>query len=134
MKMVVQRGYIDSRQAYGILRKYWDPRVGDHTRNMKNFRDGTGIVFDIKSEHFEGFMDNFERLKETEGHKIDFDITKCTDLPDLEDEPGYGVQNWRDQGRNDNYNKPSRGGYNDRRGGGGGFQRNDRDDWGRNNN
>lgn len=90
--MTVQRGYLEYRNAYGILKKYWDPRVGDHIKNMKCYRDGTGVVFDIKSEHFEGFMDNFERLRETEA-RCDFDISKCNDLPDLEDEPGYSGAN-----------------------------------------
>jgi hypothetical protein len=103
IKMTVSRGSLDYRQAYGILRKYWDPRVGDNVRNMKCFRDGSGVVFDIKSDHYEAFMDNFERLKETES-RCDFELAKCTELPDLEDEAGFGGnQNWRDQGRNNDY-------------------------------
>ena len=54
-------------------RKYWDPRVCDSVKNMKAFRDGTGVVFDIKADHFDSFMDNFNRMKET-GEKIDFDV------------------------------------------------------------
>lgn len=35
-------------------------------------------------------MDNYTRLRET-GDRIDFDVAKCADLPDLEDESGYGT-------------------------------------------
>lgn len=71
--------------------------MSENIRNTKSLRDGSGVVFDIRSENFESFMECFERLKET-GDRIDFEIQKCTDLPDLEDEGGYG-QNWRDNGR-----------------------------------
>jgi hypothetical protein len=112
---------MNSHNAYNVLRKYWDPRVSDNTRNMKGFRDGSGVVFDIRSEAFEAFMDNYDRLKETDKH-IDFELQKCTELPDLEDEGGYGGGgNWRDQGK-DNF-RPSRGGgggYGGDRGGYGG--------------
>jgi len=86
---------------------------------MKSLRDGSGVVFDIRSDNVEGFMDNFARLRET-GDRIDFDITKCSELPDLEEDGGYG-QNWRQQ---DN----SGGGYrSNNRGGGGGYDRGGRD-------
>lgn len=95
MMMTMQRGQLDYKSAYGVLRKYWDPRIGDNVRNMKSLRDGSGVVFDIKSDHFEVFMENFERLKETE-RNCDFDVSKCTELPDLEEETGFGGGgNWR---------------------------------------
>jgi len=67
------------------IKKYWDPRTAENIRNMKAFKDGSGCVFDIRSENFEAFMDNYTRLRETDS-RIDFDITKCTDLPDLDDD------------------------------------------------
>lgn len=113
-KMIGVRGRFGPNNAYNVLRKYWDPRVGDNVRNMKGFRDGSGVVFDIRSENFEAFMDNFARLKET-GERIDFEVMKCADLPELQDEFGYGgSQNWRDNGRDRD------GGYQNNRGGGGG--------------
>ena len=90
------KGRLGASNAYSILRKYWEPRVCDSVKNMKSFRDGSGVVFDIKSDHFDSFIDNFARLKET-GDRIDFDVVKCTDLPDIDDDAVYGVsQNWRD--------------------------------------
>ena len=73
IRMSVQRGFLATNTCYTILKKYWDPRVCDHVRNMKQFKDGMGVVFDIRAENFESFMDNFERLKET-GDRIDFDV------------------------------------------------------------
>jgi hypothetical protein len=109
--MIGIRGRFGPNNAYNVLKKYWDPRVGDNVRNMKGMRDGSGVVFDIRSENFEAFMDNFARLQET-GERIDFEVMKCGDLPELQDEFGYGgSQNWRDNGR-------------DRDGGGGGYQGN----------
>lgn len=115
----MSRGRLGPSNAYSILRKYWEPRVCDSVRNMKAFRDGSGVVFDIKSDHFDGFMANFDRLRET-GDRIDFEVRKCTDLPDIDDDAGYGVsQNWRDNGRG------NRGGgrydYDDRDSYGGGY-------------
>jgi len=121
MKMSNARGGMGFRDAQSVLRKYWDPRVSDNVRNMKMFRNGNGVVFDIRSETVEAFLENFERLKET-GDRIDFDICKCTDLPELE-EDGYGsVSNWR----SDNNSRGGGGGYGQNkgfsRGGGGGYQ------------
>lgn len=138
MKINVDRGYLNSRDVTGILRKYWEPRVADNARNMKNLIDGTGVVFDIKSEHLERFLDNFERLKETD-NRIEFEVSRCKELPEMEEEGGYN-QNWRDQGRND-LQRSARGGASggfDRRGGsrGGGssgWGRDDRSDFGRGN-
>ena len=77
---------MSTQNAYQILRKYWDPRICESVRNMKNFVDGQGVVFDIKDHFFEAFMDNYEHVKETQD-RIDFDLSKCTDMPDLEEEP-----------------------------------------------
>ena len=125
MKMTVNRGMIEFRNAHGILRKYWEPRVVENVRNMKVFKDGTGVVFDIKSENFEAFIDNYERLKEIEA-RLDFEIQKCNELPDLEDVPGYTQnQNWRELGKDNygQYGKQPNKGYQK-----GGYQ--DRSDWG----
>lgn len=61
---------------------------------MKTLRSGSGVVFDLRSDHFEGFVENFERLRETQ-ERIDFDVRKCTEMPELEEDGGFGG-NWRD--------------------------------------
>jgi len=116
MRVSVQRGRFGPHNCYSVLKKYWDPRVCENIRNMKSFKDGSGVVFDIKSENFESFMDNYARLKET-GDRIDFDLEKCAELPDLEDEFGFGgSQNWRDNGSSQGFG--GGGGYQGRGGGG----------------
>jgi len=115
--------------AFYILKKYWDPRIGENVRNMKAYRDGSGVVFDIRSDTFEKFMDNYDRIKETDPN-ANFELQKCTELPDLEDEQGYGNnQNWRDQGNSYGGGRGGgRGGYQSR----GGYDRGG-NDWGRGN-
>jgi hypothetical protein len=103
--MICVRGRFGPNNAYNVLKKYWDPRVGENVKNMKAMRDGSGVVFDIRSDNFEAFMDNFARLKET-GERIDFEVLKCTDLPELIDEFGY-TQNWRESGK-DPYSRDNR--------------------------
>ena len=93
MTSLMQRGRLGHGNAYAILKKYWDPRTGDQVKNMRALRSGSGVVFDIRAENFEAFLENFERLKETMD-RIDFDIKKCTEMPELE-EDGFGG-NWRD--------------------------------------
>ena len=87
------RGNLRHNNGYSILKRYWDPRTAEQVRNMKSLRSGSGVVFDIKSDHYDGFLENFERLKET-SDRIDFDVRKCTEMPEL-DEDGFGG-NWRD--------------------------------------
>jgi hypothetical protein len=36
--------------AYGILKKFWDPRISEQIRGIKNFKNGMGVVFDLRSE------------------------------------------------------------------------------------
>jgi len=69
------------------------------------------------SSFYEGFIENFERLKETREH-IDFEASKCMILPELEEDvfTGFGgntgtSNNWRSGNAYDNGDK---GAYNDR--------------------
>jgi len=123
VKMTVSRGGLNYSSAMSILKKFWDPRTSEGAKDMKTFRDGMGVVFDIRSEIFENFMDNFDRVKETQ-ENINFDVEKCTVLPDLDEDGGYGG-NWRDQGNSfsrggrQGGGYQSRGGYQENRNGGG---------------
>lgn len=82
-------------------------------------KSSNGVVFDVYEDQFERFMDVFLHLRDTDS-KIDFEVKKCTELPELTEEGGFGQEsqgNWRGAGGND-------GGYGS--GGGnfrGGYQR-----------
>jgi len=129
VRMSVQRGRLNVGDCYRVVKKFWGPRQSDSVRNVKPFRDGSGVVFDIRTDQLEMFLENYERLKETE-RSIDFDVSKCTELPDLDDDAGYGGGgNWRDQNGGGGYGNQrgyggrggyrSGGGYGDRENGGG---------------
>jgi len=47
--MSVQQGRLGPGNCYTILKKFWDPRTSDQVRNMKAFKNGLGVVFDIRS-------------------------------------------------------------------------------------
>lgn len=102
-----------------IIKRYWAPRIADTIRTMKNLTDGSGVCFDLFSNQAEGFMDNFTHLKSTQSRRVDFEVTRCKTLPDLE---GGG------SGHQSSYNRGPQGGsggdYNGnggRRNGGGGY-------------
>merc|ERR1711924_353684 len=96
LKSTMTRGRLANGSAYSILKKYWDPKTVEHVRNMKTLRNGTGVVFDLRADWFEAFMENFQRLYET-NDRIDFDVQKCSEMPELEEDGG--TQSWRgDQG------------------------------------
>lgn len=69
---------------------------------MKESKDGSTVVFDIWSDKVEIFLANYDRLKQTQSSRVDFVVSKCKKLPELQDdEDGYGGAvwgSWRDQG------------------------------------
>ena len=117
VQMSVQKGQLRPSNCYSILKKYWDPRISDQVRNMKAFKNGLGVVFDIRANTLESFLENFARLQET-GDRIDFEVEKCQALPELEEE-GSGGGNWRDQGRDGGRYDRGYGGHGDNSYGGG---------------
>ena len=94
--MSVQKGRLGPSNCFSILKKFWDPRTTEQVRNMKAFKNGLGVVFDIRSNALDAFLENFHRLRET-GDRIDFEVEKCQALPELEEEGSSGG-NWRGPG------------------------------------
>lgn len=88
---------LDIRQANMFLGR-WPPKIADSARNMRQIRNGSGVCFDIYSDHYDRFIDNYEHLVERES--LDFHVEKCTELPDCIEE-GEFSSNWRDN--NDDY-------------------------------
>ena len=95
-----QGGRITVSNVYNILRRYWPPATVDNVRTMRGMKNMEGAVFDVYEDQFTRFMDSYEHLKEQEGSRLDFDIEKCTELPELaEDDPSSGQGGgWRNDG------------------------------------
>ena len=55
---------------------------------MKCFKDNTGACFDVQASDTERFSDIFEH--ETTNKQVDFQVSRCTSLPELKEEVGYG--------------------------------------------
>ena len=57
---------------------------------MKCFKDNTGACFDVQASDTERLCDIFEH--ETSGKTVDFQVSRCTSLPELKEEIAYGQQ------------------------------------------
>jgi ATP-dependent RNA helicase DDX21 len=105
-----------------ILDRGWAGRTADSIKTIRGTRSGSSSVFDIYDDQLEGFMAIFDHLKQTEGARIDFQVSKCDQLPELEAEDSYSRSGGGYGGGGDRYGGSSRpqaregGGY---RGGGG---------------
>lgn len=76
-KMFVEQGKtLDQATAFGHIQKYWNPRIADSVKTMRSLRDGTGVLFDIRSDWAESFMENYEHLKNND-KRIDFEMCWC---------------------------------------------------------
>lgn len=96
---------------------------------MKTKRDNSGVVFDIYEDHGERCLEIAAHLKETDS-KIEFEVTRCTVLPELTEDGGSMADGWRgNSGNNDDSSFGGRhnrhqsfgngGGYGNNAGGGG---------------
>lgn len=128
MNMLEEGKELDETSAFAVIQKYWAPRVVDQVRTIRTMKDKTGVVFDLLAKSAEGFVESYENLKENRG-KVDFEVSICKALPDLEEESGivhegtfnadgsYGeVKVYEDKEPGDGEDK--RGGGDGRRGGG----------------
>ena len=127
--------------VYGILRRFWPPAIADNVRTMRGTRSQAGAVFDLYEDQYARFMDGWAHLQEAEAGRLDFDVAKCTELPELaEDDPlASNGAGWRNAGEDASYGGFGgrggfRGAYGDRggrgrggRGGRGGGYHGDRD-------
>lgn len=84
------------RDVFGILRRFWAPQA-DSVQKMCQMRSQMGVVFDLYEDQYVRFMDTFDHLKAAEGDRLNFDVMKCNELPELaEDDPSSGAgSSWR---------------------------------------
>jgi len=97
-----------------IIRKYWAPRISDSINSVRHLRNGQGVVFDLRIDMADGFVENYDLLKERDPRRVDFECMRLAKLPDLEGgNPSLGG------GERRNYNGGG-GGYGGSKGHGGG--------------
>lgn len=66
-----------------ILKKYWgDEVVAEVEGSLRAFKDGSGIVFDVKNKDADMFIGCFELLQE-KNSRLNFLAAQCESLPDL---------------------------------------------------
>jgi hypothetical protein len=75
-------------QAWTYLRSAVPPKNTESLKGIRIKKDGSGVVFDVWEDKVERFLYGPEYLRERDG-KVDFDIMKCTALPDLVEEDDY---------------------------------------------
>ena len=85
IKMIVGDGkQLDESAAMAIITKYWAPRIADQIGEMKHLKDGSGVVFDLRMDMADGYIENYELLKERDPKRVDFECKKCAKCPELE--------------------------------------------------
>lgn len=88
MKMLEEGKELDETSAFALIQQYWAPRVVDQVRTIRTRKDKTGVVFDLQAKSAEGFIDSYLNLKEKSGARVDFEVSLCLKLPDLEEDSG----------------------------------------------
>ena len=83
IQMSVEKGRsLPEAAARAILSKYWAPKVTDQISEFKLMSDGTGVLFDVKSQDADSFIENYEHLKKSqESRRVDFEVARCKALP-----------------------------------------------------
>jgi hypothetical protein len=76
--------------VWNVLRRYLPENITTNIKGMKCFKDNTGACFDVQASDTERLCDIFEH--ETSGKTVDFQVSRCTSLPELKEEIAYGQQ------------------------------------------
>ena len=72
-----------------IIERWWSARI-INPDTIHGMSDGMGVVFDIQNSYYERFLDNYDHIKNQEGLKLDFIVSRCQELPEMEDEESNG--------------------------------------------
>lgn len=75
--------------VWSVLRKFWPQEMLDDIRGMRGFKDQSGAVFDVPDSKADRFADTFTHLKD-ERRGVDFEVQKCSDLPELREDATQG--------------------------------------------
>jgi len=82
-------------QAMTIIRNCVPPKLSEIVRVMKPKKDNSGVVFDVWEDKVDSFLAYSEDYKEKNGGQ--FELTRCLNLPELEeeDDEGGAQSGWR---------------------------------------
>ena len=53
---------LNKEAAYGLLQRYWAPRIVQSVKSMRSMSDGEGVVFDLGVMMADGFIESFLQL------------------------------------------------------------------------
>lgn len=110
----LQQGKPLSKDAcLGIIERWWSTRIVNPS-TVKGLSSGMGVVFDIQNNYYEKFLDNYDHIKGQEGLSLDFVVSRCQELPSIDDDNTFGG------GSRDHYEGSKRGGQGGSYGGRGG--------------
>lgn len=85
MMSVEKKGVTLTQQCVkDIIIKYWAPSVILNVQHLKEIRDQTGFVFDLKKDMVESFIETYKLMKERNPAEVDFVVKVCFKLPDAE--------------------------------------------------
>jgi hypothetical protein len=70
--------------VWNILRRFVPENIVGGIMGMRALGSMSGAVFDVPEETAESFVDIFEHAEE-KGQRMDFEVKKCTALPELLD-------------------------------------------------
>ena len=83
-----QSGRLSVTNIYSILRRFWPANLIESVRSMRAMKSGDGACFDIYEDQIARFMDNWTHLQTAEAGRLDFDVSRCTELPELDEDAG----------------------------------------------
>lgn len=88
MTMLEEGKELDETTAFALIQQHWAPRVVDQVRSIRTRKDKTGVVFDLQARCAEGFVECYQNLKEKAPARVDFEVSLCLALPELEADSG----------------------------------------------
>jgi hypothetical protein len=59
LKMVALEGQLSEENCMQIIEKYWAPKFVEHVTTKRALNDGTGIIFDMRCDLTQGFLENY---------------------------------------------------------------------------
>lgn len=65
-----------------LVEKHWSAATSQSLFSLRCLRNKSGVVFDLRKNEADSFLENFKLLKDRE--QVDFEVKVCGSLPDIE--------------------------------------------------